>query len=96
MKQITKTSSLIHNFESFSRDQLKQSKGLGMSLEDKTQLKNLIREDKDHIVVGTNIILWCIRNNLLALDIHNSQGRKIQWIEDNINIVTDSKFIDEI
>ena len=58
VKMIVKTSSLINNIISFSRDTLKQNKGLEMLSSEKSLLRQDFNENKHHLVSAMNIILY--------------------------------------
>ena len=55
---ITKTSSLINNLVSFSKDQLKQNKGLDIQLKEKAYLRKYFNDDKHHVVTAMNIFMF--------------------------------------
>ena len=58
VKMIVKTSSLINNIISFSRDTLKQNKGLEMLSSEKSLLRQDFNENEHHLVSAMNIILY--------------------------------------
>lgn len=68
IEQVAKTASLANNLISFSRDQLKQSKGLDMQPEEKQMLRDKFNADKHHLVVAMNIIMWLQRHVYLNID----------------------------
>jgi hypothetical protein len=87
---VTKTASLCNNIISFSKDQLKQTKGLDILISEKEELRNNFNVEKHHFVVAINIFMYLSRHNLIAMDVANSQGKKFQWNEDRTNRMIDS------
>jgi hypothetical protein len=88
---ISKTASLVNNLYSFSRDTLKQNKGLEMLTFEKTELRNQFNDNKHHAVTAMNILLFLQRKKILVIDNTKSAGKKLDWIESKVQ-----KFIDEV
>ena len=88
---ISKTASLVNNLYSFSRDTLKQNKGLEMLTFEKTELRNQFNDNKHHAVTAMNILLFLQRKKILVIDNTKSAGKKLDWIEGKVQ-----KFIDEV
>ena len=86
---ITKTSSLINNLISFSRDQFNQNKGLDMLEHEKTDLRNHFDERQHHIIVSLNIFLYLFRWHLLG-NLKTSRGKTFEWKEERINNMIDN------
>jgi hypothetical protein len=78
VKMITKTSSIINNLISFSRDTLKQNKGLEMLPHEKADLRKEFNENKDHIVAAMNIMMFLERQGILKI---LSDGKRFDWNE---------------
>ena len=65
---ITKTTSLFNNIISFSKDQLKQTKGIDMLSAEKEFFRSQFHIDKHHLVTAVNIFLYINRIGLVELD----------------------------
>lgn len=88
---ISKTASLVNNLFSFSRDTLKQNKGLEMLPFEKNELRDQFNDNKHHAVTAINILMFLQRKKILVIDVNKSGGKKLEWIESRVQ-----KFIDEV
>lgn len=75
---ITKSSSLINNLISFSRDQLNQNKGLDMLDNEKIELRHQFDEQKHHVIVSINIFMYLYRHKFLD-NLKASKGKTFEW-----------------
>ena len=77
--QISKIKSLINNLSSFSKDQLNQTKGADLTPKNKSALKSMWNDDKYHLVVGINILMYMQRQKMVDV-----RDGKVQWVSDTI------------
>ena len=73
---VTKTASLCNNIISFSKDQLKQTKGLDMMPSEKTELRGQFNSEKHHLVIAMNVFMYLCRHEILILDAQASQCKR--------------------
>ena len=81
MGNITKTSSLLNNLVSFSKDQLKQIKGLDMLQHEKDKLRSEFSDQRHNATVSMNIILYLQRWDIININTMSGGGKKFEWDE---------------
>ncbi len=74
---ITKTNSLLNNIISFSKDQLKQNKGLDLSPIEKQHLRGNYTDKVHDTKVAFNIVLFLCRHRFIRFE--PGKGKQFVW-----------------